>query len=153
MNSYLYLTIQGHVWIDEMLSGWRNSRKRFFCFPWVRFNVKTLKPNEFWLYLYYSQRKTPLQSLAGKIKYRVHVVDWQRQEPFTGPDVYCVREDEDGKVWFRCKGYEELEAAGGLLSLHDLEHRDGKSLISTMRNSIPPVVLSHPEDVSVIRTH
>jgi hypothetical protein len=61
MNSYLYLTIQGHVWIDEMLSGWRNSRKRFFCFPWVRFNVKTLKPNEFWLYLYYSQRKTPLQ--------------------------------------------------------------------------------------------
>lgn len=144
MKETIYTTWakQRNHWVEEMLGGWRSSGKSYLCFPWILFNVHTLPKKSFWMYLYYAQSRTNAPLLKGKIEFRVRVTSWRSDSAFTGDDIYSVRIDEVGKVWFLCNRYEEIVKENGeLLSLTDFQHVNGKNLISTIRNSIPQVIL------------
>jgi hypothetical protein len=90
--------------------------------------------------MYDAEGLTDIPALKGKIEYRFHVNDWSGTR-FSGEDIHLFRGDEDGKVWFLCDRYQEIaKADASLISLRDFSHVDNKNLVSTMRNSIPPVL-------------
>jgi hypothetical protein len=129
-------------WVNEMLDGWRDTGEPYLCFPWIKFQVHTLPVPPFWMYLYYAVGLTDISSLQGRVEYKVRVVSWQPNIPYRDGNIHIVRENEDGKVWFLCDRFEEVVKEGGeLLSLSDFNHAYGKNLVSTIRNSIPQVVL------------
>lgn len=144
MNDTIYTTWarQDNHWVKNMLDGWRASGKPYLCFPWIKFQVHTLPAPSFWMYFYYSQGRTDIPSLQGRIEYKVRVVSWRPNPLFRAADVYLVRETENGKAWFLCDRFEEaIKEDGKYLSLSDFNHAHGKNLISTIRNSIPQVIL------------
>ena len=129
-------------WVSDMLEGWRKSGKPFLCFPWILFEVHTLPVAPFWMYFYYARGRTDIPLLQGRVEFRVQVVSWHPNPKYSGNDTCVFRGYEDGKVWFLCDRFEEIvKNDGSLLSLSDFSHAYGKNLISTMRNSIPQVIL------------
>ena len=129
-------------WVSDMLEGWRKSGKPFLCFPWILFEVHTLPVTPFWMYFYYARGRTDIPSLQGRVEFRVQGVSWHPNPKYSGNDTCVFRGYEDGKVWFLCDRFEEIvKNDGSLLSLSDFSHAYGKNLISTMRNSIPQVIL------------
>ena len=153
MNEFIYTTWTQHQneWVKKMLNGWEIKKKPFLCFPWIKFGVHTLTNESFWMYFYYSPRETDIDRLKGKIEYRVLVSDWS-ESIFFGDDIHSVRDDEDGTAWFKCSLFQQVRKADSmLLSLSDFNHRDGKRLGSTMRNSIPPVICD--KTIAVVRQY
>jgi len=72
----------------------------------------------------------------------VQVISWRAHIQFSGTDTFVFRADEYGEVWFLCDRFEEVVRDDGhLLSPSDFSHAQGKNLISTIRNSIPQVIL------------
>lgn len=144
MDEYIYPTERGHEWIDQLLENWKESCKPFVSFPWLKTNVHTLVDNSarpFWLYIYYAIGKTKRASLAGRLEFRFHVSEWNRSTNFMDSETHRERQDEDGKVWFRCSVAEEIRTTSGcLLSLDDFQHPEGKKLPSAIRNSISPAI-------------
>ncbi len=133
-------------WVYDMLAGWERTGKSRLCFSWVRSHPRKLpSPGEpFWLYIYYRKRQTNLPKLKGKVKIRVHVVNWGEEE-FMGDSIHLHRHPEEGRVWFLCDRFEEVNnRAGGLLSFEDFAHAEGKDLGSAMRSSIPRVICRIP---------
>jgi len=144
MNETIYTTWarKDNHWVNDMLTGWQKSNKQYLCFPWIQFKVHTLPEPPFWMYFYYAKGRTDIASLKGRIEYRVRVINWNPESKFAGNDVYLIRSDEDGTVWFLCDRYEEIRRLDGQsLYLADFNHAQGMNLISTMRNSIPQVTL------------
>jgi hypothetical protein len=110
------------------------------CFPWIIFGVHTIMDRSFWLYMYYSFNRSDIPSLQGVIEYRMHVSDWG-VDKFEGKGIYQARFDEDGTAWFLCDRFEKIcKTDQRQLILSDFEHKYHKSLGSSMRNSIPPVI-------------
>ena len=94
------------------------------------------------MYLYYAEGRTDIPSLQGRIEFRVQVVSWRPNPKYSEMNVYVFRGDEAGKVWFLCDRFEEtVKIDGSLLSLSNFSHVHEKNMISTMRKSIPQVVL------------
>ena len=144
MNETIYTTWarRDNHWVNDMLEGWRASGKSLLCFPWIKFQVHTLPAAPFWMYFYYAQGLTDMPSLQGRLEFRVRVVSWRPNTIYREVDMHIVREKEDGKAWFLCDRFEEIvKETGGLLSLSDFSHAHGKNLVSTIRNSIPQVIL------------
>ena len=145
MNETIYTTWvkRDNHWVNDMLQGWRRSNKTELCFPWIFFNVYTLPTPPFWMYFYYAKGRSDVQSLKGKFEFRTRVVSWRPTPKYQGDDIHIVRDNEEGKAWFLCDQFEEIVKDGGeLLSLSDFNHAHGKNLISSIRNSIPDVVLN-----------
>ena len=125
-----------------MLEGWLKTGKPKLCFPWIKFRVHTLPASPFWMYFYYAQKLTDVPSLMGKVEFRVRVTAWQPALNYAGNDIHLVREHENGTAWFLCDRFEEIAKENGqLLSLSDFNHAQGKNLVSSMRKSIPQVIL------------
>ena len=144
MKETIYTTWarRNNHWVNDMLEGWRRYRKPKLCFPWILFNVHTLPPTPFWMYFYYAQGRTDIPSLQGMIEFRVRMASWSPESKYAGDDIHLVRAGEDGKAWFLCDRFEEIVKENGqFLSLSDFRHAFGKNLVSTMRNSIPQVIL------------
>ena len=143
MAEYLYptRTNSGDEWLKDMLDSWRGSDRRYLCFPWINFRVHTIRDQSFWLYMYYSLNRSDIPDLIGVIEYRLSITEW-RTSKYLGREIHVERDDEPGTIWFLADRYEKIRKAGGeLVELRDFHHADGKRLRSTMRNSIPPVVL------------
>ena len=145
MPDYLYPTqANGHKeWVLEMLLAWKSSSLPYLLFPFMTFTVHTLRQSPFWMYMYYRENKTDIISLKGKVKVRIHVIDWNHRLQ-RRPDAHYVDFDGGETTWFLCDRAEKIS----LLSLSDFDHvdpdtgiRDGKQLQSTIRSSIAPVVL------------
>lgn len=142
MKEYIYTTWtqSENEWVKDMLSYWKKSKKAYLCFPWIKFRVRTLSEPPFWLYMYYSEGLTDIPFLKGKVEFRLHIRDWSDTK-YIGRDILLSRGNEDGKIWFLCDKYREITLEGNtLISLMDFRHIQYKNLISTMRNSIPPVI-------------
>ena len=143
---------QDNHWVNNMLEGWRKSGKQYLCFPWIKFKVHTLPDTLFWLYFYNAKSRTDVPSLQGRVEFRVRVVSWRPNPKYGGNDIYVIRGDEDGTAWFLCDHFDEVvKENGDLLSLSDFSHAYGKNLISTIRNSIPQVILK--TKIRVVRHH
>ncbi len=149
MPEYIYPTQadDSHEWVLDMVDAWKATGKRYFCFPFMTFKVHTLPDSgDFWLYMYYRINKTDIKHLKGKIKLRIHVIDWAN-DPFVRSEVDLHDFDGGETVWLLCDEAQEInEVSGRLLSLSDFEHidhrtgsPDGKKLSSTIRSSIAPV--------------
>jgi hypothetical protein len=147
MPDYLYPTqADDHKeWVMEMLMAWRTSGLPYLQFPFMIFTAHTLRESPFWMYMYYREANTDIDFLKGKVKVRIHVIDWSYQL-HRRPDAHYVDFGGDETTWFLCDKAEKLR----LLSLSDFEHvdpdtgaRDGKQLSSTIRSSIAPVVLQN----------
>lgn len=144
MNEVIYPTwaLYDWHWVFEMISKWKGSEKPKLCFPWVKFKVHTLPPEPFWMYLYYAVSRTDIPELKGRIEYRVRVRSWRPELKYDNGDILLERGNEDGTAWFLCDRFEEIAKRNGdLLTLTDFHHAYGKNLVSTLRNSIPPVRL------------
>ena len=129
-------------WVNDMLEKWQKSGDHYLCFPRILFEVHTLPDTPFWMYFYYAKARTDIPSLQGEIEFRVKVLSWRPDHKYSGNDIRVFRGNEDGRVWFLCDRFEEIvKNDGSLLSLSDFRHAYGKNLISTMRNSIPQVIL------------
>jgi hypothetical protein len=142
MKEYIYPTRAniGDEWARYMLEKWEESSLPLLCFPWILTSVHTLSREPFWMYLYYTLSASDIPALMGKIEYRVHVIAWQNTR-YHGDNIYKARYDEDGKVWFLCDHFEEIRKwSGEMLGLEDFTHANGKNIVSTLRNSIPPVI-------------
>jgi len=142
MMEFIYPTRAniGDEWARNMLERWQDSGQSYLCFPWILTSVHALSQEPFWMYLYYTLSASDVPALLGKVEYRVHVIGWQNTK-YQGEDIYKARYEEDGKVWFLCDYFEEIRKwSGEMLGLEDVAHAHGKSLISTLRNSIPPVI-------------
>lgn len=145
MNSYMYPTLPH--WFDKAIEKWKSSGKRYMCFPFRWFEPHTLpkeKTKEFWLYLYYSETSTEESELQRVVQYRAKTVQYSKG-PIYGADIY-TREEDDGKVYFKCEVVEEIRKEdGGFLKESDFRHwKEDKNLLSAMRNSIPPVLRVSP---------
>jgi hypothetical protein len=141
MKEYIYTTWtrSDNEWVKDMLRSWKRSKKPYLCFPWIRFRVRTLPETPFWMYMYYSVGLTDVPDLKGRVEFRLHVDNWAETH-FSGDNIYLSRGDEDGKIWFNCDQYQEIRNINNeLITLDDFTHLHNKNLISTMRNSIPPV--------------
>lgn len=143
MEEFIYPTRanKGDEWARDMFTSWIRSGLSYLSFPWLRWKPHTLVQEPFWMYLYYSVRESDITHLQGKIEFRVHVRDWQLIRFPHSDTIYRARNDEDGKAWFLCDRFEEIQnSQGELLTLADFSHAQGKNLVSTLRNSIPPVI-------------
>lgn len=156
---YLYPAI-GHTddWVHDMLIRWKESSQRYLCFPFLRFHVHTL-PNQgepFWLYMYYRMSMTNDPTLKGKVKFRVHVVNWD-EDKFDASNVYVYDfpnfdQVDERTTWFKCDRIEEIRNRDNkLLSFHDFRHAHNKLLGSAMRSSIAPVICR--SKILVIRSY
>ena len=144
MPDYLYPTQAdgGREWVKDMLIGWRSSHLPYLCFPFMTFKVHTLRNTPFWMYMYYRQNSTDIASLIGKVKFRIHIIDWS-YEKYNRADAYFTDFGGGETTWFLCDKAEEI----ALLSISDFEHvdantgiADGKLLSSAIHSSISPVV-------------
>jgi hypothetical protein len=143
MKKFIYptWTRPDNEWVKIMLNDWRKSGKPYLSFPWIKFRVWTLPVSPFWMYMYYSKSLTTIPDLIGKMEFRLRIVDWSPVKyDDKGDDIYLARKDEEGKIWFKCKQYQEVRKTNhDLISLDDFVHASGKNLVSTIRNSIPQV--------------
>jgi len=94
------------------------------------------------MYMYYRQNSTDIASLIGKVKFRIHIIDWS-YEKYNRADAYFTDFGGGETTWFLCDKAEEI----ALLSISDFEHvdantgiADGKLLSSAIHSSISPVV-------------
>jgi hypothetical protein len=91
--------------------------------------------------MYYSQNQSDLPDLVGVVEYRLSIVEWSTSK-YICKEIYIERDDEPGTLWFLVDKYELIRKVGGdFLGLNDFRHADYKRLGSTIRNSIPRVVL------------
>ena len=142
MDSFFYPTRDS--WFEKnILEGWKNSGKKFVSFPFLEYEPKALtesgKP-PFWMYLYYSERKTQESTLKGVVKFRV-LVDEYSLSKFEHSDIFtCEDTDNNPTVWFKCSRIEEIRnKTGSYLTRDDFKHSRDKNLLSSIRNSIAPV--------------
>ncbi|CAA0118066.1 Uncharacterised protein [BD1-7 clade bacterium] len=140
MKSYFYPTRP--EWFDEELENWKNSGKKYFCFAFTSFTPQTIveeNHSEFWMYLYYSDNRTPDEKLKRVVQYRARVVDYSFDE-YVGGNMY-VADQPDPKVWFKCETVEELRRNdGSFLTADDFEHQNqDTTLLYSIRTSIAPV--------------
>jgi hypothetical protein len=142
MTAFFYPTqADNHrEWLDGLLADWRRSNRKYLCFPFHSFKPRTLPSRgDFWMYMYYRKNNTDIDELKGKVKFRVHVIQW-RDTPFVAKDTHFIDFGGGETVWFLCDKAEEIRKVNGeLLSLDDFSHRDEKQLYSTIRTSIAPV--------------
>jgi len=141
MSSYLYPT-KPH-WFDLVITKWKSSGKRYLCFPFLGFEPHPfhhVKPKEFWLYHYYSEKKTEEKELQRVVQYRAKVVQ-HSLIPVEGKDVY-LHKDGEAKIYFKCAVVEEIRKEDGSdLTIADFSHVDkNKHLPSAIRKSIAPVI-------------
>ncbi|MDF7807550.1 hypothetical protein P4E94_08890 [Pontiellaceae bacterium B12219] len=144
MNSYLYPT-EPH-WFDDELKKWKSSGKRYFCFPFLWFEPHTLpsdKTKEFWLYLYYAESRTDNQSLQRVVQFRAKVIETSLSK-IKGNDIHLLENDE-AKTYFKCDVVEEIKTVDGkFLTEADFNHAQGKNLLSSIRNSVAPIIRKTP---------
>jgi hypothetical protein len=77
----------------------------------------------------------------GVIEYRLRIMEW-RTSKYLGKEIHIERRDDPGTIWFLADRYEKIRKVGGdLVGFNDFRHADDKRLGSTIRRSIPPVVL------------
>lgn len=158
MTAYLYPTNDdnGTEWFADLLVRWRESQKRYLCFPFKQFRPCTLPAQgvDFWMYMYYRVPATTSMRLKGKVKFRVHVLDWSYSEDLCdSATAYVFPFRDPPKIWFRCDRAEEIATQRGeLLTRYDFNHRDGKQLHSAIRSSIAPVVCTDG-NIQVVRAY
>jgi hypothetical protein len=143
MTEFIYPTRANRddEWLREMLSDWRDSKKKYLCFSFARFKPHTLDgKSDFWMYMYYRKGRTDIERLKGVVEFRIHVIQCF-DAALERPDTHTQNFDRDEKIWFHCDGAEEIRTStGGLLTLASFEHTEGKQLPSTIRSSIAPVI-------------
>jgi len=140
MNDYLFPVEYISHWDEEMILKWQNSTLPLLSFAFNRFFPHGLPDEPFWLYLYYSKSRSMEPLYQGKLRFRFHVIAWNRNQ-FSGSDTYTYPTTLEGKVWFLCDKYEEISRiSGGMLAYEDFHHPSGKSLGSCLRNSIAPAI-------------
>lgn len=153
MRAFFYPTQahNHHEWFGDLLAEWHRSNKKYLCFPFMSFKPHTLPSRgDFWMYMYYRQKQTDIDELKGKVKFRVHVIQWS-DTPFAAPDIHLIDFGGGETVWFLCDKAEEVRKRdGNLLTLDDFSHRDGKQLYSTIRTSIAPVVCTEKSVQTIV---
>lgn len=107
------------------------------------------------MYMYYTYKKTTAPSVAGTIRFRIHVIAWGEEE-FRGlnglhKDIDATRHGSKDKIWFLCDYAEEIcvisdKSTERALTTNDFIHLDkdtglpdGVTIVYAMRNSIPKV--------------
>jgi hypothetical protein len=149
MSAYLYPTESG--WFPELLEEWKKSGRSRLAFPFYNFRVHTLPNGAFWMYLYYSQKRTENPDLSGLVQFRVRVIKYTlvskdqtqltKDQPFGSDDTY-VRTDylDQARTWFLCDLVEEVRKLDGtMLTFQDFIHANDAELGSAIMNSVAPV--------------
>ena len=140
MKEFLFPVEYVTHWDEEMIRNWMDSKKVLLAFAFNRFYPHELANEPFWLYLYYTKGRTMDPYYQGKLRFRFHVIDWNKNM-YIRDDTYTYPTTLDGKVWFLCDKYEEVSHKfGGMLAYADFRHPEGKNLGSCLRNSIAPAI-------------